>query len=160
GFAWKTAALPHGAIACECSQSTYLNFRRRVLFSPRVVGKGAYMSQREIVLPPSPLAREEVEKKVGFPDLLTSSVEREVQREPGSERTGALLGPVKVVHAFWLAGMSCDGCSVAVTGATAPSVEDLLTARIPGVPRLVLHHSVVSTESGASFIRNYELAAE
>jgi hydrogenase small subunit len=38
-------------------------------------------------------------------------------------------------------------------------VEDLLTGRIPGVPRLVLHHSVVSVESGEEFIENYRLAA-
>ena len=32
------------------------------------------------------------------------------------------LGPLKAVHAFWLAGMSCDGCSISVVGATSPSV--------------------------------------
>src|SRR5918911_2346791 len=118
------------------------------------------MSQREITLPPSPLAEETVETRVGPVDLMTSSVERELLKAPGAERKGALLGPVKVVHAYWLAGMSCDGCSVAVTGATAPSVEDLLTGRLPGVPRVVLHHPVVSTESGHEFTKNYRLAAE
>lgn len=93
-------------------------------------------------------------------DLLTSSAARELQKSPADERQGALLGPIKVVHAFWLAGMSCDGCTIAVTGATAPSVEDLLTGRLPGVPRLVLHHSAVSVEAGAAFMQNYELAAE
>lgn len=92
-------------------------------------------------------------------DYLSSSAERELKKAPTAEREGALLGPVKVVHAFWLAGMSCDGCTIAVTGATAPSVEALLTGRLPGVPRVVLHHSVVSTEAGEAFIRNYELAA-
>src|ERR687894_1811644 len=69
-------------------------------------------------------------------------------------------GPLEIVHVYWLAGMSCDGCSVAVTGATAPSVEDLLLGRLPGVPRVVLHHPVTSVESGDAFVRNYELAAE
>ena len=32
-------------------------------------------------------------------------------------------GPITVVHAFWLAGMSCDGCSIAAVGAEQPSVE-------------------------------------
>ncbi len=118
------------------------------------------MTQREFTPPESPLAIETVEARVGFPDLLTSSAERENQKDPADERKGALLGPIRLVHAYWLAGMSCDGCSVAVTGATSPSVEDLLTGRIPGVPRLVLHHSVLSTESGEAFINNYELAAE
>ncbi|MFP5298999.1 MAG: hypothetical protein ACLGHL_08440, partial [Actinomycetota bacterium] len=33
------------------------------------------------------------------------------------------LGPLEKIHVFWFAGMSCDGCSVAATGAQAPSVE-------------------------------------
>jgi hydrogenase small subunit len=114
----------------------------------------------EIRMPTPPEAKEAVAERVPPVDLLTSSAEREMQKIPGAERDGALLGPVKVVHAYWLAGMSCDGCTVAVTGATAPSIEDLLTGRLPGVPRVVLHHPVTSVEAGAAFIRNYELAAE
>ena len=68
------------------------------------------------------------------------------------------LGPLKVVHAFWLAGMSCDGCSIAVVGATNPSVESLLTGTVAGLPKVVLHHSVLSVEAGEEFIHNYELA--
>jgi len=117
------------------------------------------VSQREITLPPSPVAEDTIEARVGFPNLFTSSAERENAKDPSTERKGALLGPIRVVHAYWLAGMSCDGCSVAVTGATSPSVEDLLTGRLPGVPRLVLHHSVLSVESGDAFMHNYEMAA-
>ncbi|MFN2456507.1 MAG: hypothetical protein ABR577_20130, partial [Pyrinomonadaceae bacterium] len=51
------------------------------------------------------------------------------------------LGPFERVHVFWLAGMSCDGCSIAVLGATEPSVESLLTGTLPGVPLLLLHHT-------------------
>jgi hydrogenase small subunit len=115
---------------------------------------------QEIKLPAAPLSKEAVSDRIGAMDYLTSSAEREIEKTPTEERQGALLGPVKVVHALWLAGMSCDGCTVAVTGATAPSVEDLLTGRVPGVPRLVLHHPVVSMEAGDAFMRNYELAAE
>ena len=61
---------------------------------------------------------------------------------------GSLDGPLEEVHVFWLAGMSCDGCSVAVTGATNPSVEDLLAGSIPGLPRAVLHHPVLSVSAG------------
>ena len=42
------------------------------------------------------------------------------------------IGPLEKVHAFWFAGMSCDGCSVSVTGAQAPSVESLLLGLTPG----------------------------
>lgn len=69
-------------------------------------------------------------------------------------------GPLEKVYAFWLAGMSCDGCSISVLGATAPPVESLLTGRIPGVPRLVLFHPVLSVEAGEAFVNNYRLAVE
>jgi hydrogenase small subunit len=66
------------------------------------------------------------------------------------------LGPLEKVHLFWFAGMSCDGCSVAVTGASAPTLEGLLMGAHPGLPRVVLHHPVVNLESGPA----YERAAE
>lgn len=68
--------------------------------------------------------------------------------------------PLEKVYAFWFAGMSCDGCSIAVTGASEPSVEDLLLGRIPGLPRVVLYHPVLSAEAGEDFIHNFELAAQ
>ena len=57
-----------------------------------------------------------------------------------SKLPGLEVGPHQEVHAFWLAGMSCDGCSIAAVGATQPSVESLLLGNIPGVPKVVLHH--------------------
>ena len=80
-------------------------------------------------------------------------------REPESQRKRAPEGPVKVVHAFWLAGMSCDGCSISATGATNPKVEDLLNGVIPGLPKVILHHPVLSVEVGEEFTHAYELAA-
>ncbi len=62
------------------------------------------------------------------------------------------LGPFETVHVFWLAGMSCDGCSIAVLGATQPSVESLLTGSLPGVPILYLHHTAVQLEAGDAFV--------
>ena len=72
----------------------------------------------------------------------------------------SLKGPFEKVHAFWLAGMSCDGCSVAVVGATAPKVEDLLAGNLPGVPVLSLHHTVVQLEAGEAFIEPMRKAAQ
>jgi len=63
-----------------------------------------------------------------------------------------LHGPYERVHVFWLAGMSCDGCSIAVLGATAPAVESLLTGSVPGVPLVLLHHTAVQIESGEAFM--------
>ena len=68
--------------------------------------------------------------------------------------------PLEKVYAFWLAGMSCDGCSIAVTGASDPPVEDLLLGRIPGLPRVILYHPVLNAMAGEDFIHNFELAAQ
>jgi hydrogenase small subunit len=68
-------------------------------------------------------------------------------------------GPITEVHAFWLAGMSCDGCSIAAVGAQHPTVEQLVTGSIPGLPRVVLHHPVLAVEAGEAFIGPYRLAA-
>ena len=67
-------------------------------------------------------------------------------------------GPIKEVHAFWLAGMSCDGCSIAATGAQHPTVEQLMTGGIPGLPKIVLHHPVLSVTVGREFMKAHHLA--
>ena len=67
-------------------------------------------------------------------------------------------GPITEVHAFWLAGMSCDGCSIAAVGAQNPSVEQLLTAAIPGLPKVILHHPVLSVTAGKEFMKAHHLA--
>ena len=77
-------------------------------------------------------------------------------REKGLGGLGGSSGPLDVVHVFWLAGMSCDGCSISVTGATAPSVEELLGGTIPGLPRVILHHPVLSVGAGADFIAPFK----
>jgi len=69
-------------------------------------------------------------------------------------------GPFERVHVFWLAGMSCDGCSIAVLGATAPAVESLLTGTIPGVPLLLLHHTALQVEAGEAYMEPMRKAAE
>ena len=60
------------------------------------------------------------------------------------------------VHAFWLAGMSCDGCSIAAVGATSPSAESLMLGNIPGVPKVVLHHPVLSPLAGEEFMEAFQ----
>ncbi|MDQ6823550.1 MAG: hydrogenase expression protein HypE [Candidatus Eremiobacteraeota bacterium] len=77
--------------------------------------------------------------------------------------TPALTGlkkPLEKIYAFWFAGMSCDGCSIAVTGATNPPLEKLLLGQIPGLPTLVLHHPVLSVDVGSDFTKHYRDAAE
>src|SRR5215831_563636 len=73
---------------------------------------------------------------------------------------GLAAGPITEVHAFWLAGMSCDGCSIAAVGAEQPSVEQLLTGAIPGLPKVVLHHPVLAVEAGEAFMAPYHRARD
>ncbi len=83
----------------------------------------------------------------------------EMYREP-TLRPGAKpgFGPLEKVHAFWFAGMSCDGCTVSVTGATAPSVESLLPGAHPGVPQVFLHSPVTNMEGGPRYLEAHERA--
>ena len=69
-------------------------------------------------------------------------------------------GPITEVHAFWLAGMSCDGCSIGAVGAKNPSVEQLISAAIPGLPKVVLHHPVLSVSAGSEFMQAYHSAKQ
>ncbi len=73
---------------------------------------------------------------------------------------GSPTGPLNIVHVFWIAGMSCDGCSIAASGATNPSVEDLLLGRIPNLPKVVLHHPVLSPGAGTEFIAPFRRAVD
>ncbi len=63
------------------------------------------------------------------------------------------------VHVFWLAGMSCDGCSISTIGATSPTAESLMLGIIPGVPKIVLHHPVLSVEAGEDFMEPFHKAS-
>jgi hydrogenase small subunit len=80
--------------------------------------------------------------------------------QPQPQREELYLGPLKTVHAFWIAGMSCDGCSIAAVGATNPSVESLLLGVVSGLPKLILHHPVLSAEAGEEFMRSFYLAEQ
>ena len=43
-------------------------------------------------------------------------------------------------HVLWItSGLSCEGDSVAMTSATNPSLEDIITQAIPGMPKVVVH---------------------
>lgn len=71
-----------------------------------------------------------------------------------------LPNAIEEVHVFWLAGASCDGCSISALGATSPSVEDLINEQVPGIPKVVLHHPVLSVAVGDDFMHPYKLAKE
>lgn len=61
---------------------------------------------------------------------------------------------------LWLnAALSCDGESVALTGATQPAVEDLIGGRLPNLPRIEFHHPVLAFENGEEFLEKFYKAA-
>ena len=66
----------------------------------------------------------------------------------------------RVIHVFWLAGMSCDGCTVSALAASNPGLEDMVLDRLPMTPRVVLHHPMISGESGHEFMASYRQAIE
>ena len=78
--------------------------------------------------------------------------------QPARERLP--LGPVKTIHVYWLAGMSCDGCTIAVSGATNPGIEGLLAGAVPAMPQVILHHPVLAVEAGHEFVRSFQQAWE
>ena len=52
-------------------------------------------------------------------------------------------------HVLWMTtGLSCEGDSVAMTSATNPSLEDIITQAIPGMPKVVVHNQVIAYEVG------------
>ncbi|MDQ3641067.1 MAG: hypothetical protein M3450_06270, partial [Actinomycetota bacterium] len=75
-----------------------------------------------------------------------------------SDSSRIRLGPLEKIYLIWMVGASCDGCTVAVTGATHPRVEHLLAGIVPGLPRVELIHTVVSTEVGPEWTHNLFMA--
>ncbi len=56
-------------------------------------------------------------------------------------------------HVLWMTtGLSCDGDSVAMTSAVNPSLEDIITQSIPGMPKVIVHNPVLAYENGDEFI--------
>src|ERR1700759_1038939 len=63
-------------------------------------------------------------------------------------------------HVLWMTGgLSCEGDSVAMTAATNPSLEDIITGAIPGMPKGGVHNQVLAYEVGQEYIRAW-FAAE
>lgn len=72
-----------------------------------------------------------------------------VEFAPGQRETEQITA-----HVIWMtSGLSCDGDSVAMTSATNPSLEDIITGIIPGMPKVVVHTPVLAFETGAEFMQ-------
>jgi hydrogenase small subunit len=57
------------------------------------------------------------------------------------------------IDILWLtAGLSCDGDTIAITGATQPTLEELIAGGIPGLPRISFHNQVLAYENGEEYL--------
>ena len=64
-------------------------------------------------------------------------------------------------HVLWMTtGLSCEGDSVAMTSATNPSLEDIITQAIPGMPKVVVHNQVIAYEVGDEYVQAWFDAEE
>jgi hydrogenase small subunit len=65
------------------------------------------------------------------------------------------------VHILWISeGMSCDGDTVSITASSQPSIEDVVTGMIPGLPTVHLHNKVLSpTLGGEEYLAPFRAAA-
>jgi len=78
-----------------------------------------------------------------------------------TEKPPVSPGSNEAVHVVWLtAGLSCDGDTIAMTGASLPSIEELVGGSVPGVPRVILHNPVLAYENGDAFLQSMRDAAE
>ena len=75
--------------------------------------------------------------------------------QPAEEPRHLPLGPLKTIHVYWLAGMSCDGCTISVAGATNPGIEGLLAGTVPAMPKMILQHPVLAVAAGSEFMESY-----
>ena len=72
----------------------------------------------------------------------------------------AAPAPIEEIAVLWLtAGLSCDGDTIAMTAATQPSIEDLLSGAIPWTPKVTLYNPFLAIENGDEFVRYYHRAA-
>jgi hydrogenase small subunit len=62
---------------------------------------------------------------------------------------------------LWItAGLGCDGESIALTGATQPSIEDLVLGGIPWIPKINFRNPLLARENGDDFLKPFHQAAE
>src|ERR1700757_3662978 len=57
------------------------------------------------------------------------------------------------------AGLGCDGDTIAMTGATQPSIETIVLGGIPWIPKVNLYNPFLSPENGEDFLRHFRQAA-
>jgi hydrogenase small subunit len=69
--------------------------------------------------------------------------------------------PGEELDILWItAGLGCDGDTIAMTGATQPTIEEVLMGGIPGIPKVRLHNPFLAYENGDEFLEPFHAAAQ
>ena len=57
-------------------------------------------------------------------------------KEPGTTK-------IEEIDILWMtAGLGCDGDTIAMTGATQPSIEDIVTGALPWIPKVKFYNRI------------------
>ena len=74
---------------------------------------------------------------------------------------GANQAAIAEIDVLWItAGLGCDGDTIAMTAATQPSIEDIVTGGIPWIPKVNFLNPFLAIENGDEFMQRFHLAAE
>ena len=96
-----------------------------------------------------------ISKAVGAVKKLADQVDPKELGKP-QKREGQ---PPSDVYIIWITGgLSCDGDSVSVTAAMQPSIEELVTGAIPGLPKVHLFNPVLCYEVGEELMKYWYMA--
>jgi len=73
----------------------------------------------------------------------------------------AAAGLTEGIDVLWLtAGLGCDGDTIAMTGATQPSIEDVVMGALPWIPKVNFYNPFLAYEVGDDFVKPFREAAE
>jgi len=69
--------------------------------------------------------------------------------------------PIQEIDILWLtAGLGCDGDTIAMTGATQPSIEDVVMGALPWIPKVKFYNPFLANEVGDEFVKPFRDAAD
>ena len=102
------------------------------------------------------------QKARGFRPVVSRNKPRLEWGKMGDARAAGSTGAaINEIDILWLtAGLGCDGDTIAMTGATQPSIEDIVGGALPWTPKVTLHNPFLSYENGDEFVRFFRDAAE
>jgi len=84
----------------------------------------------------------------------------EIEMAEAEIRRG-IQNPIPELDILWItAGLGCDGDTIAMTAATQPSIEDILSGAIPWIPNVTLQNPFLAIENGDEFMAFFHKAAE